>query len=114
MEDKLNDERHSVTNEETVLFSRSTIYIGEISVLKIHKGLYPHCPEFKALYKYLADLDSDDLAIDKNIKHQKKSAKKKLKFSEQISHLDESGMDTSNLTISYALPTRTRIHVRWE
>ena len=58
-EDKLNHPLHDIYDHERVLFSRTTVFTGDIKVLNIHHGLYYHCPDFKNLYEYLLDTGSD-------------------------------------------------------
>ena len=54
-EDKLNDPNSDLEPHERVLFSRKSVYTGDLKVLNIHKELYTHCDEFKLLYHYLND-----------------------------------------------------------
>ena len=54
-EEQLNHTLHDIYEHERVLFNRTTVFTGDIKVLKIHHGLYRECPDFKQLYEYLSD-----------------------------------------------------------
>ena len=54
-EDKLNSD-HDDTCYERVLFSRRSIFTGEVTVMTVTKELYSKCKEFGILHKYLVDV----------------------------------------------------------
>ena len=60
-EERLNDPLHDIYDHERELFSRTTVYTGDIKVLNIHADLYPHCPDFKDLYEYLSARDIEGI-----------------------------------------------------
>ena len=57
-EERLNHPLHDIFDHERVLFSRTTVFTGDIKVLNIHHGLYSNCSDFKNLYEYLLDTGS--------------------------------------------------------
>ena len=57
-EERLNHPLHDIYDHERVLFSRTTVFTGDIKVLNIHSDLYRKCPDFKNLYEYLLDTGS--------------------------------------------------------
>ena len=56
-EERLNHPLHDIYDHERVLFSRTTVFTGDIKVLNIHSDLYLKCSDFKNLYEYLLDTD---------------------------------------------------------
>ena len=54
-EDKLNSDQDD-TSYERVLFSRRSIFTGEVTVMTVTKELYSKCKEFGILHKYLVDV----------------------------------------------------------
>ena len=54
-EENLNDSDNDVEAYERVLFSRTTVFTGDITVMTVTKELYPKCSDFGTLYKYLQD-----------------------------------------------------------
>ena len=46
-EDTLNDANSEMDFHERVLFSRTSVYVGNVTTVNIHKGLYAHCPDFE-------------------------------------------------------------------
>ena len=57
-EERLNHPLHDIFDHERVLFSRTTVFTGDIKVLNINHGLYSNCSDFKNLYEYLLDTGS--------------------------------------------------------
>ena len=46
-EERLHNPLHDIYSHERVLFSRTTVFTGDIKVLNVNPGLYYHCPDFK-------------------------------------------------------------------
>ena len=62
-EERLHNPLHDIYSHERVLFSRTTVFTGDIKVLNINLGLYYHCSDFKNLYEYLLDTGSDQTGL---------------------------------------------------
>jgi transposase InsO family protein len=54
-EERLNSLDVDYDSHERVLFSRTTVFTGDITVMTVTKELYPKCQDFGTLYKYLQD-----------------------------------------------------------
>ena len=62
-EERLNSPLHDTIHHELILFSRTTVYTGDVKVLNIHADLYSQCPDFKLLYEYLTQTDTENSAL---------------------------------------------------
>ena len=51
---------------EQVLFSRSTVYTGDITVMTVTKELYCKCSDFADLHKYLSDIQQSKIVQSPN------------------------------------------------
>ena len=65
-EEKFNHPLCDIDAMEQVLFSRSTVYTGDITVMTVTKELYCKCSDFADLHKYLSDIQQSKIVQSPN------------------------------------------------